>query len=93
MYTSLQDVKTFVRSNYAVANVYMREHYTEVTTKEQAIDSIALGGTLGGNLGLCIGASLMTWVRQFVSLFCFLGHPSLVCPLIMLSLWCSVVSA
>ena len=90
-YTSMQEVKTFVRSNYAVANVYLRDQYVEVTTKGEAIDLITLGGTLGGNLGLCIGASLMTWVRRNAVLFGFGLSQSILSVIYAVAFWFGVV--
>lgn len=78
-FTSEQAVDV-VLMNYAIANIYSTTSNQDVTESGQAVDIVTLSGILGGNLGLCIGASIMTWVEWIeLLIFAVLSIPFFSC--------------
>ena len=75
-----EQAKNVVLMNYAVASIYSTTSNQDVTESGQAIDLVTLAGMLGGNLGLCIGASIMTWLEWAEMLiFAFFSIPFFYC--------------
>jgi len=77
---TLQEAKNVVRSNYAVAEFYFDNPAIDVVDIVPAVDVFTLAATIGGTVGLCIGASIMTmmeWLEMLV--FALLSMPFFYC--------------
>jgi len=57
------EAQQVVRENYAMLNLYYEDFGQTVVTRSAAIDVDVLVGTIGGNLGLCVGFSIMTIIE------------------------------
>lgn len=70
------EARDFVTANYAMVNLYYEDFEQTVVTRDAAIDTVTLMGTIGGNLGLCVGFSIMTMVEWMeLAVFAFLSMP------------------
>ena len=54
-----------IKDNYASVQIYFRSLTETVTDEKPEMTSIQLIGNIGGSLGLCVGASLITLVEVF----------------------------
>jgi len=70
------EARSFVTTNYVMVNLYYENFDQTVVMKDAAIDTVTLAGTIGGNLGLCVGFSIMTIVEWFeLGAFALLSMP------------------
>jgi hypothetical protein len=70
------EARNFVTANYAMVNLYYEDFEQTVVTRDAAIDTVTLMGTIGGNLGLCVGFSIMTMVEWMeLGVFAILSMP------------------
>jgi hypothetical protein len=75
-----QEAKNVVLSNYAVVELYYQKFDREVLEASAVVDGFSLAAMIGGTLGLCIGASIMTvfeWLEMLV--FAILSIPFFYC--------------
>mmetsp|Transcript_55218 Transcript_55218/g.112957 ORF Transcript_55218/g.112957 Transcript_55218/m.112957 type:complete len:921 (+) Transcript_55218:100-2862(+) len=63
------EAMNLVRSNYAMINVDYDDFTQQVVTIEDKIPTDVLLGTVGGNLGMWVGMSIMTITEMFELLF------------------------
>ena len=71
-----EEAQAFVIENYALINLYYQDFEQTVLLRDAAIDTVTLLGTLGGNLGLCVGFSIMTIVEWIeLGAFALLSMP------------------
>ena len=54
-----------IKNNYASVQIFFRSLTETVTEEKPEMSSIQLIGNIGGSLGLCVGASLITIVEVF----------------------------
>jgi len=65
-----KDAQQLVAENYAMINVDFDSFDETVYEKSEAIDDVTLLGTLGGNLGMWVGMSIMT-ISEWIELLFF----------------------
>jgi len=62
-----------VRADYGIANLHYLNFEAHTHAKEEAMPITELLGVLGGNLGLFLGFTMMTFIEWFEMLFFFAG--------------------
>ena len=68
-----ETVLRYMRENVAVVNMFLKQPYCELIRQDRDRTWIAFMSDIGGTLGLCLGASVVSLVEivWYCLLFCY----------------------